>query len=528
MANFLYLTAFSIAAAYIAARSAFPYAALIGFLIPFSYAIFLVFVYPFYFSPFRHLPEPKGAKFPWAHASEILENRNGPAYRKWMTTVPNGGMMRLRVLFNQERLLLTSPEAMKEVLVQKTYEFHKPSQPTFLFRQLLGNGILVAEGAEHKEQRKALLPAFSFRHIKELYPLFWNKARESTEEIAKASKSSSESGPEPQKAYEWASRTTLDIIGQSGLGYDFNATSNPDGKIVQNYRLIFDNEPPNFRWTFVGIWAPLELMWYLRLPPLSYGKTIADSIRSFLTKRVQEKRGLLEKDAASQIDIMSIAMKSGQFSDAEVVDQMMTFLAAGHETTASALTWAIYQLCNFPKIQDRLREELRSSLPSIKDHNSTITAQQIESLPYLNAVCNEILRFIPSVPTTVRDALVDTTIQGQFIPKGTRIFLSPWAMNTSPTLWGPDAQEFNPDRWMADGTANSGGSKNNFAFLTFLHGPRSCIGKDFAKAEFLCLLAAWIARFRVRWPEGERLDMDLHGWVTVRPGHKLPVLFEEV
>lgn len=67
-----------------------------------------------------------------------------------MLTVPNEGIIRLRVLFNQERLLLTSPEALKEILMTKSYEFHKPSQPSFLFRKLLGNGILVAEGADHK------------------------------------------------------------------------------------------------------------------------------------------------------------------------------------------------------------------------------------------------------------------------------------------------------------------------------------------------------------------------------------------
>lgn len=372
-----------------------------------------------------------------------------------------------------------------------------------------------------QEQRKALMPAFSFRHIKELYPLFWSKAMESTEEIAKACKSDAK----PQKAYEWASRVTLDIIGQSGLGYDFNATSNPHGMIVQNYRDLMDEEPPNFQWTIIGIWTPLKLMWHLRLPPLGHGKMVANMLRNFLTKRVEEKRLLLEKDAASQIDILSIAMKSGVFSDADVVDQMMTFLAAGHETTASALTWAIYQLCNYPEIQTRLREELLSSLPAIRDPNSTVTAQQIDSLPYLNAVCSEILRFIPSVPATMRDAVVDTTIQGHFVPKGTRILMSPWAMNTSTALWGPDAGEFNPDRWMG---ASSGGVKNNYGFLTFLHGPRSCIGKDFAKAEFLCLLAAWVARFKVSWPEGRRLEMEIWGWVTVRPGHKMPVVFEQV
>ncbi|UNI19411.1 hypothetical protein JDV02_005595 [Purpureocillium takamizusanense] len=102
---------------------------------------------------------------------------------------------------------------------------------------------------------------------------------------------------------------------------------------------------------------------------------------------------------------------------------------------------------------------------------------------------------------TSREAVCDTTIQGQVVPKGTYIVISPWGTNVDRSLWGHDAGEFSPERWLspttaagssdtATATTGSGGAKSNYAFLTFLHGPRSCIGADFARAELACLLAA--------------------------------------
>lgn len=135
---------------------------------------------------------------------------------------------------------------------------------------------------------------------------------------------------------------------------------------------------------------------------------------------------------------------------------------------------------------------------------------------------------------TLRSAACDTSINGQFVPKGTTIILPPWAINTSTESWGPDALEFKPERWLdADGKANNkGGAESNFSFLTFLHGPRSCIGQKFAQAEFECLLAAWVGRFETTFEEGGAFargeDPEIKGGVTSKPRGGLWVHLKEV
>ena len=123
------------------------------------------------------------------------------------------------------------------------------------------------------------------------------------------------------------------------------------------------------------------------------------------------------------MDILSVALESGGFTDENLIDQLMTFLAAGHETTASAMTWATYLLAKHPEVQARLRAEIRENLPSISDTATTVSSLDIDRLPYLSAFCSEVLRYLSPVPLTVRVAARDTSIQGQFIPQGTQIML---------------------------------------------------------------------------------------------------------
>jgi len=169
-----------------------------------------------------------------------------------------------------------------------------------------------------------------------------------------------------------------------------------------------------------------------------------------------------------------------------------------HETTSSAFTWATYLLATHPDIQTRLRQEVRENIPSSPGPEVEL-AQLLESLPLLNAICNETLRLYPTVPITVRDTVRPTTINDTFIPVGTQLIISPWAINRSPELWGENASEFVPDRWInEDGKPNNnGGAESNYAITTFLHGPRSCIGGNFAKAELRCLLAAFVSAFEM-------------------------------
>ena len=152
---------------------------------------------------------------------------------------------------------------------------------------------------------------------------------------------------------------------------------------------------------------------------------------------------------------------------------------------------------------------MREHLPSITS-GETPTDAEIEALPILNAIINETLRLYPTVPITIRRSIRPTTLGTQPIPENTVVLLVPWAINRSTSMWGPDAEKFMPERWLQEGTANTGGATSNYAQITFLHGPRSCIGTGFAKAEFKCILAAVAGRYEIVmarpeekvWPAG--------------------------
>ena len=435
----------------------------------------------------------------------------------------------------------TSAKTLGEVLVSKNYEFVKPTQVSQGIGRILGIGVLLAEGDEHKTQRKNLMPAFAFRHVKDLYPTFWSKSREAVTamtdnltaakqkeaDTAASEKSHEAQDPAVIEVGEWASRATLDIIGVAGMGQDFGAIQDPNTPLNKTYRSLFK---PSRQAQILGLLNLILPGWLVKNLPIKRNGDIQEAakiIRATCRQLIRAKKEKLEKKELTDVDILSVAMESGGFTEENLVDQLMTFLAAGHETTASAMTWAVYMLCLNPDIQTRLRAEIREKLPSVADGDATITSQTIDHMPYLNAVCNEVLRYYPPVPLTLRQAAHNTTIGEHYVPKGTRIMLVPWAINKSESLWGPDAKRFNPERWLPSEKnpySANGGARSNYAMLTFLHGPRSCIGQAFAKAEFACLLASWIGRFEFALNDEKELDEKnvlIKGGITVRPAKGL-------
>jgi cytochrome P450 len=358
------------------------------------------------------------------------------------------------------------------------------------------------------------MPAFSFRHIKDLYPVFWSKTREM---IGAMTADFESTGNNVVETSDWVSRATLDIIGVAGLGRDFRALSDPSNELNMNYRRIFTSNKLARFLQLISSFVPVTL---LRMLPLKRNEEILEALRvikSTCRSLISSKKEkLASAKSRTDVDILSVALESGGFSDENLQNQLMTFLAAGHETTASTMSWAVYALAQYPDLQRRLRDEIRANLPSIMNESSPIDATMIDRLPYLNAVCNEILRLHPPVGLTLREAAHDTKLAGHFIPKGTLVVLPVWAINTDPELWGPDADEFNPDRWLKPGQANAGGAASNYAFMTFLHGPRSCIGQKFAHAEFACMLAGWAGKFE--WEQAEKnYELDIQGGITMKP-----------
>ena len=194
------------------------------------------------------------------------------------------------------------------------------------------------------------------------------------------------------------------------------------------------------------------------------------------------------------------------------------------------MSWAVYILCKHPDIQKKLRDAIRAKMPS---SHGDITASDVDECHYLQAFCSEVLRLWPPVTLTLRVASKDTTLDGHFVPKDTLVILSPFAVNVSTDAWGADAADFKPERWLdGDGRANnSGGADSAYSFLTFLHGPRACIGQRFAEAEFACLVATWVGRFDTRFEENSKLAHgfpEVRGEVTSRPKEGVWVKLKEL
>jgi cytochrome P450 len=241
-----------------------------------------------------------------------------------------------------------------------------------------------------------------------------------------------------------SSRATLDIIGLSGMGQDFNSLAIADNKLSQTYANVLKVDRSSWLSTFLQL-APIFLPnWFLVALPIQRNADLNAAttyIKQTCRDLIATKRKKLDTEKAAggeakiSRDILTVALQSNAFDDENLVNQLMTFLVAGHETTATAMMWALYALCKYPNVQTRLREEIRKSIDSL---DSDITAQDIDDCHYLQAFCSEVLRLWPPVNLTLRVAERDTVIQGQAIPKGTTVLLVPVAVNVSEELWGKD------------------------------------------------------------------------------------------
>jgi cytochrome P450 len=315
---------------------------------------------------------------------------------------------------------------------------------------------------------------------------------------------------------DWAGRATLDIIGTAAIDLDFGTIQDSNNRLHKEYhRMLQSAEGIDVIITMIIIlFSPKYFGWLPTKRTRAVGEG-AGYIRSLSHRLIQEKKQRIATGMDTGVDIISVCLKSGGFTDDNLTEQLMTFLAAGHETTATMLQWVVYALCKHPDVQKRLRDEIRSQLHSF-DSDQGISTPSIDSLPYLNAVCNEVLRYYPPVPETERIALRNTTVDGTFIPKGTVFVLGHDATNRNKEFWGPDADKFDPDRWMAPGYANTGGATSNYALMTFIHGPRSCIGAGFAKAEMACLVAVLVGKFEMELKDPDS-KLEITGFATSKP-----------
>lgn len=470
--------------------------------------------------PLSSLPAPKQPPF-WRR---LLKEPTPWLFEKWMKEIPNDGIIRYYGIFNQERLLMTSSTAVRDVLVTNPYHFHKQRAQKLHLEPVSGKGLVLVEGETHRHHRKQMNPAFAIKNVRDCQKIFWKKTLEIVNSFqhqinphsytAGADKGATSGVVE---VHDPVSRAVLDVIGLAGFSLDFESLSE-DGshrQMVQEYRKAFGVSSSNRIRCLLAYVLPA---WIVNLIPIERNKILA-SVTKMLEGLTYEilnaKRSNIK---GSSPDIFDKIMERGGLPDEVLADQIKTLLAGGHDTTSSTIASvaAVLSQPRYHHVQDKMRAEIREKLPSLSSP-MLASATDIEALPYVNAVRNEILRLYPPFSWYFRKSVVDTTICGHRVPKTTNITLCPWGLHRSTELWGPDAEEFNPDRWLKD-PSGRGGAKDAYSFNTFSAGPRVCIAERFARNEISTLMAGIFGRFRVEKAEGIKEAPLSHQLVLTRIG----------
>ncbi|KAF3008659.1 hypothetical protein E8E13_008879 [Curvularia kusanoi] len=481
------------------------------------YGVYKLVIYPLCLSPLRHLPPAPGFRPLVGNGLRMFQRPPGSAHLKMMKAWPREPIIRFYGFFHTERFLVASPAAVADILVHRSYDFEKPAPAREFLRRFIGDGLLMTEGDEHKHHRKHIMPAFHFRHIKELYPVFWSKSIEMCNAVRDAL------AVEPSQVLEighFTTQVTLDIIGLAGLGRDIASLRSSEDELVANYEELLEPSREKVAYFVCHLLFPHWLIGMLPWKMNQSTKRCTENLTRICTDFVVDRKANIKHESKESRDILSIMIRSNNFSDGNLVDQLLTFMAAGHETTSSALTWASHLLSKHPSIQDQLRSEIYSYIadPQALFAPEADVAGLLESMPYLNGVCNEVLRLYPTIPVTARVSIRDTVIAGQPIPKGTQVMVVPWAINRNPDLW-EQPEDFVPTRWIDETSGRAtmnGGAPSNFAFVTFLHGPRSCIGERFARGELRALLAAFVGSFHMEMADPNEVVV-AGGTVTSKP-----------
>ncbi|KXH26577.1 hypothetical protein CSIM01_02878 [Colletotrichum simmondsii] len=480
-----------------------------------------IVLYPTYFTPLRHLPTPPKRKYLTGNKDIYFLDNPWTDFPNVVKSIPNNGLIRYYGAFSRELVLVTKPHALREMLGVKAYDFGHSSLVKLAMKRFTGSNLGFISDEETKRHRKSLLPAFTTAHIRALVPLFWSKAEEMTacfdgERAAR--------GPDAVISLgEYGSRATLDGIGLAGMAYDFDTLHKPENELRRRYRKMIMEPTRAFYWIEL-LSHHIDFRLLLRLPFKKNLEVVEASnyLRGIARTVIEErKKALLETkkggDGGNVVgsvdskDIITVALASGSFQGEQLVDHVMTFLTAGHESTATAFEWTMYELGRNLEIQQRLRSEIRQALKFNDSYGDTGSPGSnpgtiVQDLPYLNAVLSEVLRHYPFIPLLVRVTQKDTSLVGQSIPKGTPVLYSAMAINHDEQVWGPDAHQFRPDRWLSsspdtnhnhNNNAQRLGTMGNFSMLTFGAGSKSCIGHAFARAELACLVAAVVRRFDI-------------------------------
>ncbi len=415
---------------------------------------------------------------------DILSAQPARLYRAWMAE--------FRTPFFHS-YLCNDPALVDQVLKRCPADFPKSNRIREGLTPLLGNSVFVTNGTVWERQRRIIDPAFEGGRLRDTFPALWAAG-----EAMVARLSPRADGPPVEIEVE-ASHAASDAIFRTLFSIPIE--NEVASAVFHEFRAHQRAQPV----LNLGAFLPLP-RWF---PRFHRGRTKATAgrIRQLIAglttaRAAQIAAGTAPDDLATKIMTFADPQTGQRFDSAEMVDQVAIFFLAGHETSASALAWALYLLATHPEWQDRAAAEA-AGLTGPQDFG------QIGRLPVLRAVFREALRLYPPVPMMVRESRCPMTLRDRQVPAGAQIVLSPWHLHRHERIWdAPDA--FDPARFESE----NGREGLRRAYIPFSAGPRVCPGAGFAMIEGPLFLAMILRAYRLS-PMADRVPEPI-AHLTVR------------
>ncbi|KAH9031774.1 cytochrome P450 [Lactarius pseudohatsudake] len=503
-----------------------------------------------------------------------------------------GGVVKIHTLLGGQQLYVSDPLALHHIVVKEQHIFTETDMFIMGNKLMFGEGLISTLGEQHRKQRKILNPVFSRANMRELLPVIQPIASKIRSVLL--SQLPDDGGSREIDVLPWMSRGALDYISQGCLGYSFNALeptqSHNFAEAIRSLaptalKLIFLRPFTPFIVRNISLYWRNKLVDWLPIKALRDLRRIVRVMDGASNAILFEKKAELEGgsttdgtcttksegnlgDHMKRKDIMTILLRANASSDpaerlteAELIGQMNTVIVGGVETPALAGSRLLHALASRPTAQARLRSELRrAKLDHAASQDIPIDGSSwsdielpydiLMSLPYLDAVVRETLRVYPPTSLLGRTARQTTTLPLRFpvfsstgeevtsvvVPEGTTVIISILAANHNKAVWGDDASEWRPERWLnasgqrawpgqgqeldgtlgdsAEGSTNTPGNRGGVKYpgvyasmMTFLGGGRACIGFKFAEMEIKQIIATLISNMHFSLPSAT----DEHG-----------------
>jgi cytochrome P450 len=391
-------------------------------------------------------------------------------------------------LMGSKSVLISNPEDIERVLQEtgKRYSNGKPSGGAL--ETVIGNGLVTSEGDFWKRQRKLVAPAFHHQSIKQ----YADQIVAYGQDMAKT----------------WQNGTVRDIHQDM-----MTLTQRIIMKVLFDVDVLDNASEASkaFDAMMHAMGAEMKgpeaiLPQFIPTPSRIHMREGVAYINDLLMEIVEQRRA----EGTAKRDLLTMLMDArdddGQpMSTEQLLDEIRTLYLAGHETTATTLSWAWLLLSRNPDVYGKLEAEIEQAL-----HGRAPTADDVQQLPYCGAVVKEALRCYPVAWITRRVALEDVEIGGYEIAKGTAVYLSPWLLHHD-ARWFAEPDAFMPERWLKD----KADLPPREAYIPFGGGPRICIGNGFAMMEMVLLLATLLQHAHISVPAEHNVELEIAG--TLRP-----------